>query len=402
MIRLRAERLLDTFRLAWIYHDGISLLDEKPQSEVLFVRARPSLKARLAAIIILIQAAIPLCARGDWQDDWNEALIAAKKEGKVAVITDVTAAIRDALTIPFQEKFGIAVELFGALGREVPPRIAAERKAGRYLWDIFVHGTTTGLESMIPMGAFDPLEPALIAPDVKDPKSWRGGLEFLDPDKLLLVMTPFQRGTIFFNPKLVNAKEFKSHKDLLDPKWKGKMILDDPRRAGPGQATFTFLYQHPDLGPEFIRALAKQQITIMKDFAQEVDAIGQGRYPVLIGAADFVVIARAKQGVPIAIVDPGQLKEGTDTSPANGALALFNKAPHPNAAKIYINWLLSKEGQTTFARASGYVSARVDVPADHTEPWRVPRPGAIKTYTKAAMQVRDKLMPLLNEVFGNP
>src|SRR5262249_61480473 len=130
-------------------------------------------------------------------------------------------------------------------------------------------------------------------------------------------------------------------------------------------------------------------------------AIGQGRYPVLIGTADFVVIARAKQGVSISIVDPRQLKEGTDVSPANGALALFNRAPHPNAAKIYINWLLSKEGQTVFARASGYISGRVDVPADHTEAWRIPQQGAIKTYNKAAMQLKDKLVPLLIEVFGN-
>lgn len=351
---------------------------------------------------VLLFTAGVIGARADWRDDWNAAHHAAKKEGTVAVITDVTAAIRDALTLSFQEKYGITVELFGALGREVPPRIGAERKAGRYLWDVFVHGTTTGLESMIPMGAFDPLEPALILPDVKDPKTWRGGIEFLDPNKMLLTMTPFQRGTIFTNPKLVNAKEFKSHKDLLDPKWKGKLLLDDPRRAGPGQATFTFFYLHPDLGPDFIRALGKQQITIMKDFSQEVDAIGQGRYPVLIGTADFVAIARAKQGVPITIVDPRQLKEGTDVSPANGALALFNRAPHPNAAKIYINWLLSKEGQTVFARASGYVSGRLDVPNDHAEPWRVPQAGSIKTYNRAAMQVKDNLMPLLNEVFGNP
>jgi iron(III) transport system substrate-binding protein len=353
------------------------------------------------ALTLFLCAFVRMASAAEWQSEWDNALAAAKKEGKVAVISDVTAAIRDALTIPFQEKYGIEVDLFGALGREIPPRIAAERKAGRYLWDVFVHGTTTGLESMIPMGAFDPLEPALIVPDVKDPKTWRGGMEFLDPNKTFLTMTPFQRGTIFFNPKLVKPTEFKSHKDLLDPKWKGKLILDDPRRAGPGQATFTFFYLHPDLGPEFIRALGKQQITIMKDFAQEVDAIGQGRYPVLIGTADFVAIARAKQGVPIGIVDPRQLKEGTDVSPANGALALFNKSPHPNAAKIYINWLLSKEGQTVFARASGYISGRVDVPTDHTESWRVPQQGAIKTYTKAAMQVKDKLMPLLIEVFGN-
>jgi len=179
------------------------------------------------------------------------------------------------------------------------------------------------------------------------------------------------------------------------------MVVDDPRRAGPGVATFTFFYLHPELGPDFIRALGKQQITILRDYAQEVDAVGQGRYPVLIGAADFVAISRAKQGVPIAIVDARQLKEGTDLSPTNGTLALFNRAPNPNAARIYINWLLSKEGQTVFARANGYVSARLDVPTDHTEPWRVPLPGAIKTYTKAAMQVKDNLQPLLQEIFGS-
>jgi iron(III) transport system substrate-binding protein len=334
--------------------------------------------------------------------EWESTLAAAKKEGKVSVISDVTATMRDALTLDFEKKYGISVDLFGTSGREVAPRVAAERKAGQFLWDIYIHGSTTALEAMIPMGAFDPLEPALIQPDVKDPKTWRGGgMEFLDPGKMVLVMTPFHRGTIFYNTKLVNAKEFKSHKDLLDPKWKGKMVVDDPRRAGPGVATFTFFYLHPELGPDFIRALGKQQITILRDYAQEVDAVGQGRYPVLIGAADFVAITRAKQGVPIAIVDARQLKEGTDLSPTNGTLALFNRAPNPNAAKVYINWLLSKEGQTIFARANGYVSARLDVPTDHTEPWRVPLPGAIKTYTKAAMQVKDNLQPLLQEVFGS-
>ena len=213
-------------------------------------------------------------------------------------------------------------------------------------------------------------------------------------------MTPFQRGTIFYNTKLVNAKEFKSYKDLLDPKWKGKILVDDPRKAGPGQATFTFFFLHPGLGPDFIRALGKQQLTMLRDFSQEVDAVAQGKYPVLLGTADFFAIERARLGVPIAIIDPRQLKEGSDMSPGNGDLALFNRAPHPNAAKVFINWLLSKEGQTIFARATGYVSARLDVSTDHTEPWRVPLPGAIKTYTKAAMDVKGDLGQLLQEVFG--
>ncbi len=339
---------------------------------------------------------------GHAQADWERTLAAAKKEGKVSVITDVTARLRDALTIEFQKKYGISVDLFGSAGREVPPRVAAERKAGQFLWDIYIHGATTALQSMIPMGAFDPLEPALILPDVKDPKTWRGGgIEFLDPGKTVMVMTPFQRGTIFYNSNLVNAKEFTSHKDLLNPKWKGKMVVDDPRRGGPGVATFTFFYLHPDLGPDFIRALGKQQMTILRDYAQEIDSVGQGRYPVLVGGADFIAINRAKQGAPVGIVDPRALKEGTDVSPANGNLALFNRAPNPNAAKIYINWLLSKDGQARFARANGYVSARLDVPTDHTDPWRVPLPGAIKTYTTAAMKVRKDVQSLLKEVLGS-
>ncbi len=215
-----------------------------------------------------------------------------------------------------------------------------------------------------------------------------------------MVMTPFQRGTIFYNTKLVNAKEFKSYKDLLDPKWKGKILVDDPRKAGPGQATFTFFFLHPGLGPDFIRALGKQQLTLSRDYAQEVDAIGQGRYPVLLGTPDFIAIARAKQGVPIAIVDARQLKEGTDVSPASGNLALFNRAAHPNAAKVYINWLLSKEGQTIYARVNGYISARLDVPTDHAPAWRVPLPGAIKTYTQEAIDKKEDLFPVLTEVFG--
>jgi ABC-type Fe3+ transport system substrate-binding protein len=107
-----------------------------------------------------------------------------------------------------------------------------------------------------------------------------------------------------------------------------------------------------------------------------------------------------KQGVPIAIIDPRQLREGSDLSPVNGGTALYSRAPHPNAAKVYLNWLLSKEGQTEFSRGMGYISSRLDVPTEHA-PWRVPRPGAIKTYTPEAMVMKDKfVVPLLQEVFG--
>jgi hypothetical protein len=312
--------------------------------------------------------------------DWESTLAAAKKEGKVSVMTDITATMRDALTLEFQKKYGIAVELLGTSGREVAPRVAAERKAGQFLWDIYIHGSTTALEAMIPMGAFDPLETALIVPDVKYGKTWRGGaMEFLDPTKLVMVMTPFHRGTIFYNTKLVNAQELNRTK-ICSTQMAGS---GDGRPTEPDPAaTFTFFYLHPELGPDFIRALGKQQITILRDYAQEVDAVGQGRYPVLIGAADFVAINRAKQGVPIAIVDARQ--QGTDLSPTRQP-ALFNRAPNPNAAKVIsIGCCPKKDRRSSLAPTAIQRSiGRADGSRS------LDGAGSNQTYTKTVMQVKD-------------
>ncbi len=334
--------------------------------------------------------------------DWDRVLAAAKQEGTVAVIGPTGDDRRAALTEDFERTYGITVEYVADAGAGIPPRLSAERGAGQYRWDVFVGGTTTGLESLIPMGALDPLEPALIRPEVKDPAQWRGGaLEFVDEGRTLLVMTPFHRGTLFFNTTQVQPDELKSYRDLLDPKWRGRLASDDPRRAGPGQATFTFFYLHPELGPDFMRALLRQDLTLMQDYQQEIDAVGQGRFPILIGGSDALAEARIKHGIPLGIVDPRNLRERSDVSPASGATALFNRAPHPNAARIYLNWLLGKEAQTAYARATSYVSSRLDVPTDHTFPWRVPEPGAVKTYDRNAMNAKEPVVAILTEVLGS-
>jgi ABC-type Fe3+ transport system substrate-binding protein len=162
-----------------------------------------------------------------------------------------------------------------------------------------------------------------------------------------------------------------------------------------------FFLLHPELGPDFIRALARQELTLLRDYQQEVDLVARGRYPILIGTSDNIAEERMHAGVPIHIVDPRQLRELSDIHPANGNVALFNRAPRPNAARVYINWLLSPEGQTSFTRATGYVSNRVDVATDQALPWRVPLPGAIKTYDKRAADASDTLRGILTEAFGS-
>lgn len=335
-----------------------------------------------------------------WQGEWERVLKAAKQEGAVAVIGPPGAERRDSLTLPFQKKYGISVEYWADPAPGIPPRITAERQAGKYLWDVAIAGAMDHI--LLPLKVLEPLEPALILPEVKNLQNWRGGdMEFLDPGRQVLIMTPFQRGTLFVNTELVDPKAFRSYKDLLDPKWTGKIVIDDPRKPGPGQATFTFFYLHPELGLGFIRALAEQKPVILKDYSQEIDAIGRGKYPIVVGTSDSLAEERMKRGLPIAIVDPRQLREGSDVNPASGMVGLFNRAPHPNAAGVYLNWLLSKEGQTSFARAAGYISNRLDVPTDHAAPWRIPQPGAIKTHNLTARQeMQNKIIPFLFEVFG--
>jgi iron(III) transport system substrate-binding protein len=334
--------------------------------------------------------------------DWDRLLDAAKQEGSVTVFGPLGTQARAALTAPFEEKYGIRVEYVAEAGPNITPKVALERSAGQYNYDIYIGGTTTGLTGLIPLNVFEPMEPGLVLPEVTDASLWRGGaLEFGDDQRQIVVMTPFQRGILFINPSLVRAEELTSHKDLLDPKWKGRLVVDDPRKAGSGQATFTFYYLHPELGPDFIRALAQQEPVVLREYQQEVDALGQGRFAILIGTDDNIAGTRINQGVPIAIVDPRQLRERTDISPASGAMAMFNRAPHPSAAKVYTNWLLSKEGQTTFVRSMGYVSNRLDVPTDHVPEWRVPLPDSVKTYTMDAFKVREPALALFEEVFGS-
>ena len=343
-------------------------------------------------------------ARAPWEEEWARVLAAAKQEGKVAVVaTGVGSLGREALTDPFQKKYGIAIEFITMEGAEAAPRFEIERAAGQYLWDVYLGGTTTMITALKPKGTLDPIEPTLILPEVKDPKNWLGGqLEFADKDRLTLVMMSYSKTPIYVNSNLVKPGEIKSVRDLLDPKWKGKILSGDPRVAGPGQATFSFFYAHKDLGPNFIQELAKQDVTLVRDYRTPVEWLAQGKYPILLGGAETTAAPMIKEGLPIKMLDPKQLKEGGYMTSSNGTITLVNKAPHPNAAKIYINWLLSKEGQTVFARSQGYSSRRLDVPnGDWTAPELLPVAGYWVSYDEEAVALKDRLVPVLRQVFGD-
>ena len=342
---------------------------------------------------------------GAWQREWDQVLEAAKREGKVAVAGPAGADVREALTEPFQKKYGIQVEFLAQRGGEFGTRVREERGAGQYLWDVYMGGTTTAITDFREeLKGLEPLEPMLILPDIKDSKNWlAGALPWSDKDRVSFSFTGYYTEAFLINPKMVKPEEFKSYKDLLDPKWKGKLIIDDPRVSGGGQAKFHFFFVHKDLGRDFIRALLTQmEPTIMRDRAQQLQWLAEGRAPILIGGSKTTAEPMIQAGAPIGFVDPSKFKEGPSLHTGVGNVSIFKNAPHPNAAKLYLNWLLSKEGQVQFVKANGIPSRRMDVPWDK-DAWIRPKAGDVFVDLDgedAVWQRRNDVLPFLQSVLG--
>jgi iron(III) transport system substrate-binding protein len=336
-----------------------------------------------------------------WQAQWDSTLAAAKREGKVVVAGVAGEDMRRALTESFERKYGIEVEYQGSSGSEIPPRVEKERAAGIYAWDAFVAGTTTLVHGLKPLGALDPIEPALILPEVTEPQGWRNGqVPYFDKDRLGASLTLVNRQSLFINTDLAKPEEFTSWRALLDPKWKGRIVVGrDPRISGYSQAVFQHFYMHPELGPDFIRELLKQDLEVLRDLRLAAQWLGQGKHPICI--CNYVEANRLIEArLPVQAVDPRQMKEGAHVTSSNGNIALANRAPHPNAARIYVNWVLSQEGGTLFSRASGDPSQRLDVPIDHVQAWELPQPGWIATHTEEALAQKEQLEAFLHAAMG--
>jgi ABC-type Fe3+ transport system substrate-binding protein len=136
------------------------------------------------------------------------------------------------------------------------------------------------------------------------------------------------------------------------------------------------LFKDTSVGPAFFtRLFGEQKVTLSGDQSQLVDWVAQGTYPVGLFLSFNEVELAAKQGLPIKAVAADQLKEAPAIGPANGAAAMMDRAPHPAAAKLYLNWLLSKEGQLLWQKDVGDNSLRTDISKDAVDPLLVPKDG---------------------------
>lgn len=348
-----------------------------------------------------------LSAQVLWGAEWEQALDAARREGRVVVIGPQGTETRDALSVGFQKKYpGIQVEVNGMAGNQIAPKLLNELAAGRHTTDLVVTGTTTAIESLLPANALAPLPPYLVGPNSRDPSVWRGGkFNFADgAGQYNLIMSAYIKAPFIYNPKLVDVREIKSWKDLLNPKWKGKIVLRDPLSAGGGLASATFWYTHKALGKDYIQKLfAQQDIVIARDDRQILDFVAQGKHSIAIGPSDVLTNELIGRGLPLKHLDSAALQEGTYMTAGNGSIVAVRNAPHPNTLKVYIDYLLSREGQLEWSKAAGFASLRRGVPHDHVLELLVPKEGAdypdmsSEQYVKLRMELVGFIKPLLRQ-----
>lgn len=149
--------------------------------------------------------------------------------------------------------------------------------------------------------------------------------------------------------------------------------MKDPTQEGKGLNWFHLILRYKKLDIDYMKELARTEPMITRDERLQLEWLVRGKYPITLNVSPEPVSEFRQMGFPLAEIS---LKEdlNTLTAGAGGNITVIKKAPHPDAAKVFLNWLLTKEGQTIYARAAGVQSRRLDTPADHLLPDRIRDP----------------------------
>lgn len=318
---------------------------------------------------------------------WDKVVQDAQKEGALVLYIPPGNTFEDAFVTRFQKAYpAIRVESAAGIGAALLSRIAAERSAGRYLADVWVNGSTVVLRGFKPSGGLVPLDPLLVLPEVRDKNAWLQ--QALWWNDAAAPNTNLSFGAVLYpvayvNTNLVKVSSFRSYWDLADPKWKGKIASNDIRVIGSGGVPASYIYKSPALGPPWFRRFFGDPDVVMgRDQRQLVDGLAQGRYAIAAFISPDEATRAMNQGLPIAPIPLEQLKEGGGIGPGPAAVSVIDRAPHPNATKLYLNWLLSREGQIAYQEATSFASLRVDIPKANLI--LAPKPG--KTYVNAGAE----------------
>jgi len=338
------------------------------------------LSTLLAAAILALSAAS--AEAQDWKKQWDELVAAAKKEGVLFIYGPPGPFQREAVVTGFEKAFpGIKVEYTAARGTQILPKVVRERESGVFNWDIGLSSTDPTVYMLPQINALAPLRDFIIDPDVLDDSKWHGGFDegFVDKaDKYFYSPIGFAGQTLgYVNRDCVKKDALNKVEDLLKPEFKGKISTFDPLAPGIGSRNLWRLTVHK--GMDFLKTMFVQQaITVSTNYRQMTEWLVSCRFPIALGVPEDPMQQMWKQGLlknTEELTGPAYFGDhGNGWTGGNENIGIFNNPPHPNAAKLFVNWYLSRDGQALYTKLHGTVSRRKDVPSGDPNPNNVLKP----------------------------
>ncbi len=333
---------------------------------------------------------------------WRELIAAARQEGKLVLASGPSPETRVKLPAAFRERFGIEIEYLGGRSSELQTRLRSERAAGVSSVDAIIGGGDT-MASVYQEGWFAPIKPLLLVPEVRDPTVYRTNrYPFLDPqDQYLFELEASVTGTWTSNPQVVADDELRTNEDVLNPKWRGKISVEDPSVPGQGQNEAVYLYITK--GEDFFKRLfVDQQPAVSRDDRQMADWLARGTYPISLGLSPSDIQELHSQGLPGKLLGP--LDGPGWVSGGFGVLGLFDPPPHPNAAKLFVNWMASPDGMAVHAEAENQVPLRRDVAHPWVHEYQVPKDGVnyLRLYDfQIITEQKPAILRRIREIMGS-
>lgn len=273
-----------------------------------------------------------LVAAAAGQEDWASIEAAAKKEGSV-VFYNAQAGWPQPIAAAkaFEEKTGIRVDMLeGLRGAEIIERVRVEVSNNQNTGDVVMMGVT----GLVPMSKFD-----VLADHGPLPNESKLVLEPWIPQEVPIFSVTYG---IAVNTNMVSeGGEPKSWKDLTDPKWKGKILSDEMTVPSGGQSWFAVMLDA--FGEDFHKDMALQELQYDRSIRDKAKRVARGEFAFSI-PFNLAELSELK-GLPVKGVIP---EEGSPYTPIS--VAMIKGGSHPNAAKVFINYLLSPEGQLLFAK----------------------------------------------------
>lgn len=316
---------------------------------------------RVVVVTLFLLTPVPVKAQGAKdaaQTEWDRALELGKKEGKVVVSIPASAELRAAIEKQFEARFGIDVEPVVSRASNIIRKIVDEARAGVRYVDLHIGGSESIITGLVAEGILEPIDSFMLLPEVRDPRRWWGGHIYVDnAKKFAYASLAYQSESLWYSPQLMKPEEVRSFDDFLDEKWKGKIGILDPRTPGSGASMWSYLRDVK--GEGYLKRLVGQELFINRDQRVLAESLARGKTAAVIGLTYYSYAPFIKAGLSVRPLPAP--KEGIYVSGGSGHLTLLKNLPHPNAAKVFTNWFLSKEGQQIYSKALVQGTRRVDV-----------------------------------------